>query len=140
MISMAMWILWVHILAAAVWLGGALTSLVAVLPVEGRAGLATLRRAHFLTSRGMEVVILTGLLNVLVKGAESQFALSVGFYAMLGIKMALLSIMAAIQIRIGLAWRQADGPGGALPGRVGLAILCGLGALAALLGLGLRVA
>ena len=76
MISLEVWILWVHILAVAAWLGGAMTSLVAILPAEGDARVPAARRAHFFTSRAMEVVLITGLLNVLHKGVESNFSLS----------------------------------------------------------------
>jgi uncharacterized membrane protein len=139
MISVETWILWVHILAAATWLGGALTSLVAILPGEGDPRIVAARRAHFLTSRAMEVVVLTGLLNVLVKGMESHFALSVGFYAMLSLKMALLAVMAALQVWMGVNWKRAGGRGGAAgKARVALSVQCSLGAVAALLGLGLR--
>lgn len=48
MISLATWILWAHILAVAIWLGGALTSLVAILPGEGDARVSAARRAQFL--------------------------------------------------------------------------------------------
>ena len=139
MISLATWILWVHILAVAIWLGGALTSLVAILPGDGEARVSAARRAQFLTSRAMEVVVLTGLLNVLLKGMESNFALSVGFYAMLSLKMMLLAAMAALQIWMGFNWRRAEGQEHATrKARVGLSVQCALGAVAALLGLGLR--
>ena len=50
MISLATWILWVHILAVAVWLGAAAAVLVAILPAaDDPRGAA--QRAHFLTSR-----------------------------------------------------------------------------------------
>ena len=48
MISLATCILWAHILAVAIWLGGALTSLVAIHPGEGDARVSAARRAQFL--------------------------------------------------------------------------------------------
>jgi uncharacterized membrane protein len=139
MISVQTWILWVHILAAAIWLGGALTSLVAILPGEGDSRIDSARRALFLTSRAMEVVVLTGLLNVLLKGMESHFALSVGFYAMLSLKMALLTVMATLQFWMGVSWKRAEGlAADTRKARLGLSIQCALGAVAVLLGLGLR--
>ncbi len=140
MISLATWILWVHILAAALWLGGATTMLVAILPAAEEARAAAMRRAHFLTSRAMEILVLSGLLNVLLKGLESNFTLGRGFFGMLSLKMALLLVMGALQIWMGAAWRQVgdrpvDAAGRA---RIGLVTQCVLGALAALLGLGLR--
>ncbi len=141
MISLATWILWVHILAAAVWLGGAAAMAAAVLPAAGAAGAAVGRRVHFLTSRGMELVFLTGLVNVLLKGLQSSFTLGPGFFAMLSLKMVLLVGMAALQVWLGGMWRRAGGGAVAAPGRarVGLSLQCVLGAVAALLGLGLRV-
>ncbi len=141
MISLATWILWIHILAAAVWLGGAAAMVAAVLPAAGEAGVAVGRRVHFLTSRAMELVILTGLLNVLLKGLQSSFTLSPGFFAMLSLKMVLLLVMAAFQVWLGGMWRRAVAGAAPSPGRarVGLSLQCVLGAVAALLGLGLRV-
>ena len=142
MISLATWILWVHILAAAVWLGGAAAVLTAVLPAWEGARVVVGRRAHFLTSRAMEVLILTGLVNVLLKGVQSSFTLSPGFFAMLSLKMVLLVVMAALQIWMGVAWRRAvEGSADATRrSRIGLSVQCLCGAAAVLLGLGLRVA
>ena len=74
MIGAATWIAWVHILGVSVWLGGAATMLAALLPVAREERAAVARRAAFLTSRAMELVVLTGLLNVLLKGLESRMA------------------------------------------------------------------
>ena len=142
MISLATWILWVHILAAAVWLGGAAAVLAAVLPAGEAARVVVARRVHFLTSRAMEALVLTGLVNVLLKGLQSSFTLSSGFFAMLSLKMVLLVVMAALQVWMGAAWRRAgDGSVDATRrARISLSIQCLFGAVAALLGLGLRVA
>jgi putative copper export protein len=138
-ISLATWIVWAHLLAATVWVGGAAMVLVAVLPAAEDAR-AVGRRAHFVTSRAMEVLILTGLLNVLMTGMQSNFALSRGFLAMLSLKMALLVVMAAAQVWMGVAWRREDGSpmDGRRRARIGLSIQCVLGAVAFLLGLGLH--
>jgi hypothetical protein len=140
-ISLATWILWVHILAAAVWLGGAATVRAAVLPVEGVARAFVARRAHALTSRAMEILVLTGIVNILLKGLQAAFTLGPGFFAMLSLKMALLAAMAGLQIWMGVAWRRvgAADTDATHRGRVGLNLQCALGAVAALLGLGLRV-
>lgn len=140
MISLATWILWVHILAAAVWLGGAAVVLTAILPAAEGARAAAARRAHFLTSRAMEILVLTGLLNILMKGVQSSLTLSSGFFAMLSIKMGLLVVMAGVQIWMGAAWRSAaEGAEDATRrARLGLPIQCLFGAVAVLLGLGLR--
>jgi uncharacterized membrane protein len=141
-ISLATWILWAHILAAALWLGGAATVRMAVLPFEGAARAAVARRAHGLTSRAMEVLVFTGILNILLKGLQGSFALGRGFFAMLSLKMALLVVMAGLQIWMGAAWRSVSEPDTAAVhrGRLGLTLQCALGAVAALLGLGLRIA
>jgi uncharacterized membrane protein len=141
-ISLATWILWVHILAAALWLGGAATVRTAVLPFEGAARAAAARRAQFLTSRAMEVLVLTGIINVLLKGLQGGFTLGRGFFAMLSLKMALLVVMAGLQIWMGVIWRRtgAGETDAVRRARVGLSLQCALGAVAALLGLGLRAA
>jgi uncharacterized membrane protein len=140
-ISLAAWILWVHILAAALWLGGAATVRTAVLPIESAARAAVARRAHALTSRAMEVLVLSGVLNILLKGLQGSFTLGRGFFAMLSLKMALLVVMAGLQIWMGVAWRRVStaDTDAAHRGRVGLSLQCTLGAVAALLGLGLRI-
>lgn len=142
MISLATWILWVHLLAAAVWLGAAAALLAAVLPSAHGAPVGTMRRAHFLTSRAMEILLLTGLLNILVRGVGGHFTLQSGFFAMLSLKTVLFFVMAALQIWMGAAWRRAgDEPAGETRrARIGLSIQCLFGAVAALLGLGLRAA
>jgi uncharacterized membrane protein len=139
-ISTENWVLWVHLLAVATWLGGAAVTLAAILPIEGDSRRAAARRAHFVTSRAMEIVVLTGLLNVVIKGHESAYALSTGFFAMLSIKMALLLVMAGLQVWMGIAWRRnVESRPPVRTARIGLAAQCGLGALAVLIGIGLRV-
>ncbi len=141
MISLATWILWVHILAVAVWLGGAAAVLMAILP-EADDARGAAQRAHFLTSRAMEILVLTGVLNIVMKGVESGLAFSTGFFAMLSLKMALLAVMAGLQIWMGRAWRRAgdESTDATRRARIGLSLQCLLGAVAALLGLGLRAA
>jgi hypothetical protein len=125
-ISLETWVLWVHILAAAAWLGGAATMLVAILPAPEDALAAAMRRAHFLTSRAMEMLVLTGLLNILLKGLDSNFTLGRGFFGMLSLKMALLVIMGGLQIWMRAAWRRDGDPGpqAARRARLGLSIQC----------------
>jgi hypothetical protein len=59
---------------------------------------------------------------------------------MLSIKMGLLVVMAALQIWMGAAWRRhGEGSGDATRrARIGLPMQCLFGAVAVLLGLGLR--
>jgi len=73
---------------------------------------------------------------------QSSFTLSPGFFAMLALKMVLLLVMAALQIWMGAAWRRAgEGSGDATRrARISLSVQCLFGAVAVLLGLGLRAA
>ncbi len=143
MISGGVWILWVHLLAMALWLGGDAVLLGAILPAMGKeASMATARRAHFLTSRAMELLVITGILNVVVRGLASQMVFSQGFYAMLTIKMILLFGMAALQVWMGLTWKRPDVDiaAAARKARIGVSLQLLFGAMAVLLGMGLRMA
>ena len=142
MISGATWILWVHLLAVGLWLGGDAVLLGAILPVMGKEASAAARRAYFLTSRAMEVVVITGVLNVLIRGLASQMVFSQGFYAMLAVKMAMLLGMAGLQLWMALAWKRpdVDVAAAARKARLGLSLQLLFGAVAVLLGMGLRIA
>lgn len=143
MISGMTWILWLHLLAVAVWLGGDAVLLGAVLPGAGKeASAAAARRAHFLTSRAMEILVITGVLNLLLRGLASQMVFSRGFYAMLTVKMALLLGMAGLQIWMGFVWKRPDVDvlAAVRKARIGLGLQLLLGAVAVLLGMGLRMA
>jgi len=133
------WIVWVHLLAVAAWLGGAATLLAAVLPVKGPERTAMAQRAHFLTSRAMEVVVLTGVLNILLHGRETGLVYTAAYFGMLSFKMGLLIVMAVLQVWMGAAWRRGGaGEAAARRARLAIPIQIALGAAAALLGLGLR--
>ena len=141
MISGPTWIVWLHLLAMALWLGGAIVILGAILPVvRDEAGRAAAKRALFLTSRAMEAAVVTGVLNVLVRAMASGGAFSRGFVAMLSVKVGLVVVMAALQVWVGIAWKRpvADGATVARRARVGLTILLVVGAVVVLLGLGVR--
>ena len=140
MISAATWIVWLHLLAVAAWLGGGAATLLAILPGMGEGTQAAARRAHFLTSRAMEVVIITGFLNVVARGMESGMAFSRGFVAMLSVKIVLLVVMAGLQIWMGIAWKREGiaAPVAARRARGAIAVQLVLGAVAVLLGLGIR--
>jgi cytochrome c oxidase assembly factor CtaG len=77
-----------------------------------------------------------------LKGLQGGFTLGRGFFAMLSLKMALLVVMAGLQIWMGVIWRRtgATETEAVNRARVGLSLQCALGAVAALLGLGLRAA
>ena len=140
MISTATWIVWLHLLAMAAWLGGGLVVLGVILPsLHGEAGRVAARRAHFLTSRAMEIVVVTGILNLLLRAMASGMTFSRGFVGMLSLKIVLLIAMAAAQVWMGIAWRRADAAAAAVrKARVALTVQLVLGAVAVLLGLGLR--
>jgi hypothetical protein len=142
MISIATWIVWLHLLGMTAWLGGAAVLLAAILPAVGAGGAmaAAVRRAHFVTSRGMEVVILSGILNVLLRGMASGMVFSTAFLAMLSLKVALVVVMTGLQIWMGLAWKREGGAVDAAVrrARVGLTVQLVLGVAVALLGLGVR--
>ncbi len=142
MINVATWVVWLHLLAVATWLGGGAVQRVAILPVVqgGTQALAVARRAHFLTSRAMEVVIITGILNVLIRAMASGMAFSRGFVAMLSLKLVLVFAMAGLQVWIGIMWKRGDHSAelAAQRSRVALTAQLVLGAAAVLLGLGVR--
>jgi len=141
MISGSTWIVWLHLLAAAMWLGGDIVTLGAILPVSrDEAGRAAAKRALFLTSRAMEAAVVTGLLNVLMRVMASGGAFSRGFVAMLSVKVVLVVVMAALQVWVGIAWKRpvVDVATAARRARVGLTILLVVGAVVLLLGLGVR--
>lgn len=130
-----------HLLAMAMWLGGAVVILGAILPVvRDEAGRAAAKRALFLTSRAMEAAVVTGALNVLVRAMASGGAFSRGFVAMLSLKVALVIVMAALQVWVGIAWKRPDTDvfAAARKARLGLTILLVVGAVVVLLGLGVR--
>ena len=144
MISLATWIVWLHLLAVAAWLGGAAALRLAILPaLAGEApAVAPVRRACFLTSRAMEVAVITGVLNVLARGMASGMAFSRGFVAMLSVKMVLVIVMATLQVWMGIAWKR-EGDAEGLAARKSRGVLTAqliLGAVAVLLGLGVRAA
>ncbi len=141
MISGATWSVWLHLLATAMWLGGALVTLAAILPVvRDEAGRAAAKRALFLTSRAMEAAVVTGVLNLLMRAMASGGVFSRGFIAMLTVKVLLVVVMAALQVWVGITWKRpvADVATAARRARVGLTILLVVGAVVVLVGLGAR--
>lgn len=142
MISVASWVVWLHLLGIAAWLGGAAVQRLAILPAaEAESGMAgAARRAQFLTSRAMEAVIITGVLNLLLRGMGSDWVFSRGFTAMLTIKLILVAVMVGLQLWMGQAWKREGGPVDVAVrrARAGLTLQLLLGAVAVLLGLGVR--
>jgi putative copper export protein len=139
---MAIAILWVHVLAAAGWLGGAAVLRMALLPAlaEGAPGACTAAasRGHFLTSRAMEVLVLTGVLNVVVRGIATNLTYGTPFFGLIALKTLLFVLMAALQLWMGMGWRQARPEEVATAvgrARLGLPLQLVLGAGAVLAGL-----
>jgi len=138
-IGMATWAVWLHLLAAAAWLGGGAVHLLAILPAvgEGPQAAGAARRAQFLTSRAMEAVIVTGFLNLMLRGMASGWVVSRPFVAMLSVKILLVVVMAGLQVWMGLAWKR---DGAAVLGRIRGALTAQvlLAVVVVLLGLGVR--
>jgi uncharacterized membrane protein len=141
---MAIVILWVHILAAAVWVGGAAVLRLAILPaLAGGAPAACSAagaRAHFVTSRAMEALVLTGILNIVVRGMATDLLYRGHFFGVVALKSLLFLLMAAVQLWMGMGWRQArpeDLADAVRRARIGLPLQLALGALGVLLGLGI---
>jgi hypothetical protein len=143
-ISIATWVVWLHLLAIAAWLGGGAVLLLAILPALRAGGGAegAARRANFFTSRGMEIVIITGGLNLILRGMGSNWVFSRGFIAMLSVKILLVIVMVGLQVWMGLAWKREGGPldPAVRRTRAALTLQLLLGAVAVLLGLGVRSA
>jgi uncharacterized membrane protein len=146
MIGGATWIVWLHLLAMAAWLGGGGAILLAILPSVGEdrgqkegAVARAANRAHFFTSRAMEAAIVTGFLNIGMRVMASGTGFSRAFLAMLSLKIVLVLVMAGLQVWMGIQWRRA-GDGGPRVGRIrgALAAQLLLGMVVALLGLGVR--
>ena len=141
MTDMATWILWAHLLAAAAWLVGAAVVLVAILPAQDHgASSGIVQRAHFLTSRAMEVLLLTGILNVVLLTIVEHAPLTQRFHVVVGVKGVLFVIMAGLQVWMGIAWKRSTVRDAARKARLGLGAQLLLGSAAALLGLTLRLA
>ena len=141
---MAMAILWLHVLAAACWLGGAAMLRVALLPAlaDGAPAVcvAAASRGHFLTSRAMEVLVLTGILNIVVRGMATNLMYGGQFFGMIALKSLLFVLMAALQLWMGMGWRQArpeEVAKATRRARLGLPLQLVLGAGAVLVGLGI---
>jgi copper resistance protein D len=109
MLSFRLFILWLHLLAAIVWIGGLLFHLLVVLPTLTRAtsacerlrlGLSLEARFRSVMWPAVGVVLLTGLYNVMnvfyataVAGGHVPSA----FVQMLGLKLFLVALMIAVQ-------------------------------------------
>jgi uncharacterized membrane protein len=109
---LAIFILWLHVVAGVVWIGGMIFTLMSLFPylgvgATGRSPLVIeqLRlfqnaqtRFHFLAARAAEIIVLTGIFNILMRGYYSQFTFSSRYMGILTLKILLLSVMITIRI------------------------------------------
>lgn len=115
---MRLLLLWIHLLSAAVWVGGFAFSLLLFTSFK-QAGqtaeqLPFLQRIekglHFTRSRAMELLLITGIFNFVARGMASGFQFSPAFYPVLAAKLILFVVMFALQIldgRVFMARRHA---------------------------------
>lgn len=104
--TLRLFLLWLHLLSAAVLVGGFTFSLLLFASWK-RAGqteeqLELLQRVErgvsFSLSRAMELLLLTGIFNFVVRGMASGFHFSPAFYPVLAVKLILFLVMFVIQI------------------------------------------
>lgn len=103
---LAIFILWLHVLAAITWIGGMIFTLATLVPnLKTPLSIEQLRlfqnaqtRFHFLAARAAEIIVLTGIFNVLIRGYYSQFQYSPAYMWILTLKIILLGVMMAIRV------------------------------------------
>ena len=103
-------ILWLHILSIVAWIGGWLFLLILWLPVKG--GIRSMealqltqrltRSARFVASRGLELLILTGIFNFLIRMVQG--GLHSAYHSVLGMKLVLVVASVVIQLVEGRAF------------------------------------
>jgi putative copper export protein len=100
---LSLFVLWLHILAVAIWLGGMLFLLIVLIPLfhgtlpareEMQIAYAAGKRYHFVASRAMETILLTGIVNLFTRGGD---VFSRGFLTILGLKVVGFLLMAGLQ-------------------------------------------
>jgi uncharacterized membrane protein len=109
MLSFRLLILWLHLLAAIVWIGGLLFHLLVVVPTLARAasgrerlrlGLSFEARFRYVMWPAVGIVLLTGLVNVMNLFYATAVAgghLPSAFVRILGVKLLLVVLMIAMQ-------------------------------------------
>ena len=109
MLSFRLLILWLHLLAALVWIGGLLFHLLVVVPTLARAtsgrerlrlGLSLEARFRYVMWPAVGVVLLTGLYNVMYVFYATAVAgghVPSAFVLVLGVKLLLVMLMLVIQ-------------------------------------------
>ncbi|MFQ5881880.1 MAG: hypothetical protein ACE5I9_05340 [Candidatus Methylomirabilales bacterium] len=98
-------ILWIHLLAAIAWLGGMFFFLVVLSPLfhgtfpareEIQIAYAAGRRYQFVTARAMELLLLTGIFNVVSRGLVGEDLFRRNFLTILGLKLVGFLLMAGL--------------------------------------------
>jgi len=120
--------LWLHLFAASIWIGVPAFLTVLWLP-QVRKGVDPVSWEELLLRLGrryirwawlaIHIVVLTGIFNVLSIGIESGFAFPPAFLRRLITKLAIVLLMAALQIGLSVVWlrRLARGPSGGVAER-----------------------
>jgi uncharacterized membrane protein len=106
-VDFGIFVVWVHVTAVAVWVGGlfAVSWLCIPLPTRAASAAEGARAAEWMARRFLRVsrevvliIVLSGILNVVNVGLSRGFRLSAAFVAALIAKAALLAVMASIQV------------------------------------------
>jgi len=105
-------VLWLHVLAGVIWIGGMIFILLVLDPslvaransrsplfIERlRIALAVQSRFQFFAARAAELIFITGIFNVIVRGYYSQFQYPTMYLRVLTLKVALFVAMVTLRI------------------------------------------
>lgn len=139
-------VLWIHLAAVVVWLGGLIAVPFIAGPVVRRtAGLAAMevlvRRFQRLSRELVFVIVLTGIFNLIFVGVLTRFAYAPEYLMLVAVKFALLLIMFGNQLwysyRLFPEWVAKES--GARPTSLSAITNVVLGGIALFLGLSLRM-
>lgn len=123
MVSLRLLNLWLHLLAASIWIGASVSLSFLWLP-QFRARTDPATWDELLLSLGrrylrwawlaIQILLLTGVFNLLSVGMESGFAFPPAFLKRIIAKLFIVSVMVGVQIGLSVAWvpRLARGPSG----------------------------
>ena len=120
--------LWLHLFAASIWIGVPAFLTVLWLP-QVRKGVDPVSWEELLLRLGrryirwawlaIEILVLTGIFNILSIGIESGFAFPPAFLRRLIAKLVIVLLMVGLQIGLSVIWlpRLAKGPSGGVAER-----------------------
>ena len=149
MFSFTLLFLWLHLLAAIVWIGGIVFTAFVAGPLFDAAAspfaVRLVRRFQRLSRELLYVMLVTGVFNLMFRGALIEFNFSTRYLTFVGVKFTLLLVIAALQVyySVKLIPRVLD-TADESPGRLRrrawwiAAGMTGAGAAAVYLGLSLR--